>query len=165
MKVEPLPTSELSLIWPPCISIIRFEIARPRPVPPFCLVMVLSACWNSLNSFSYLTGRCPVGIRHGDRKQAISGARCDRDLTSICELDRVPDQVQQDLRQPTTITVTNWNVVADLRHESKRFARRKWLHSGYYGVHHVLQRILSEIEGQLSRLDLRQVEHIVDQIQ
>ena len=111
VKVEPLPTSESSLIWPPCISIIRFEIARPRPVPPFCLVMVLSACWNSWNSFSWSDGSdARSGIRHGDRKQAVSGARCDRDLTSVCELDRVPDQVQQDLRQPTTITVTNWNV-------------------------------------------------------
>ena len=39
------PNSTQSL--PPCISTMRREIDRPRPVPPFFLVAELSACWNS----------------------------------------------------------------------------------------------------------------------
>src|SRR6202040_4359239 len=46
-NVEPSPTVESIQIRPPCISMMRFEIARPKPVPPFFLVIALSACWNS----------------------------------------------------------------------------------------------------------------------
>src|SRR5262249_25147175 len=46
-KVEPWPGSDSTQIRPPCISMIRFDIASPRPVPPFFLVIALSACWNS----------------------------------------------------------------------------------------------------------------------
>ena len=31
-------------ILPPCISIIRFDMAIPKPVPPFLRVIALSAC-------------------------------------------------------------------------------------------------------------------------
>src|SRR5262245_43696063 len=51
-KVEPCPGRESTQIRPPCISIIRFEIASPSPVPPFLRVIELSACWNSWNSFA-----------------------------------------------------------------------------------------------------------------
>ena len=43
-NVEPWPGFDLTQILPPCISTIRFDIARPRPVPPFFLVIALSAC-------------------------------------------------------------------------------------------------------------------------
>jgi hypothetical protein len=47
VKVEPWPGCDSIQIFPPCISMMRLEIARPRPVPPFLRVMALSACWNS----------------------------------------------------------------------------------------------------------------------
>ena len=43
-KVEPRPTVESIQIFPPCISMMRLEIASPKPVPPFLRVIVLSAC-------------------------------------------------------------------------------------------------------------------------
>jgi hypothetical protein len=43
-NVEPWPTCDSTQIRPPCISMMRFDIASPRPVPPFFLVMALSAC-------------------------------------------------------------------------------------------------------------------------
>src|SRR5438309_1840952 len=43
-KVEPWPAVDSTQIFPPCISMIRFEIASPRPVPPFLRVIELSAC-------------------------------------------------------------------------------------------------------------------------
>src|SRR6516165_1158084 len=46
-NVEPLPTSDSTQMRPPCIPMIRLAIDKPRPVPPFRLVAVLSACWNS----------------------------------------------------------------------------------------------------------------------
>src|SRR6185503_1412338 len=46
-KVEPRPGSDSTHSLPPCISMMRREIARPSPVPPFSLVVEESACWNS----------------------------------------------------------------------------------------------------------------------
>ena len=46
-NTEPLPSSDSTHSLPPCISTMRREIERPRPVPPFFLVAELSACWNS----------------------------------------------------------------------------------------------------------------------
>jgi hypothetical protein len=41
-KVEPRPGADSTQIFPPCSSTIRFEIASPRPVPPFLRVIALS---------------------------------------------------------------------------------------------------------------------------
>ena len=46
-NVEPWPGCDSTQILPPCISMMRFDMASPKPVPPFFLVMALSACWNS----------------------------------------------------------------------------------------------------------------------
>src|SRR5437762_13022092 len=43
-KVEPWPSCDSTQIRPPCISMMRFDIASPKPVPPFLRVMALSAC-------------------------------------------------------------------------------------------------------------------------
>src|SRR6516225_8907744 len=43
-NVEPCPGWDSTQIRPPCISIIRFDMASPKPVPPFLRVMALSAC-------------------------------------------------------------------------------------------------------------------------
>src|SRR6516165_1577818 len=45
-NVEPFPSCDSTQIRPPCISTMRFDMASPRPVPPFLRVMALSACWN-----------------------------------------------------------------------------------------------------------------------
>src|SRR5215469_15003662 len=43
-NVEPCPGCDSTQILPPCISMMRFDIASPKPVPPFLRVMALSAC-------------------------------------------------------------------------------------------------------------------------
>jgi hypothetical protein len=44
IKVDPWPGCDSTQIRPPCISMMRFDIASPKPVPPFLRVMALSAC-------------------------------------------------------------------------------------------------------------------------
>src|SRR5215468_8794365 len=44
VNVEPWPTWDSTQILPPCISMMRFDIASTKPVPPFLRVMALSAC-------------------------------------------------------------------------------------------------------------------------
>src|SRR5262245_59056950 len=51
-NVDPLPGSDSTQIRPPCISMMRLAIDRPRPVPPFLRVIELSACWNSSKIFA-----------------------------------------------------------------------------------------------------------------
>src|SRR6516164_1527382 len=46
-NVEPCPGCDSTQIRPPCISMMRLEMASPKPVPPFLRVIALSACWNS----------------------------------------------------------------------------------------------------------------------
>jgi hypothetical protein len=43
-NIEPCPTTDSTQIFPPCISMMRFEIASPSPMPPFLRVIELSAC-------------------------------------------------------------------------------------------------------------------------
>src|SRR5262249_52327597 len=43
-NVEPWPGRDSTQILPPCISMMRLEMASPKPVPPFLRVMALSAC-------------------------------------------------------------------------------------------------------------------------
>src|SRR6516225_3980974 len=44
VKVEPWPGCDSPQIRPPCISTMRFDMASPKPVPPFLRVIALSAC-------------------------------------------------------------------------------------------------------------------------
>src|SRR5215471_8474873 len=44
VNVEPSPGCDSTQIRPPCISIMRLEMASPKPVPPFLRVIALSAC-------------------------------------------------------------------------------------------------------------------------
>src|SRR5262245_14067251 len=43
-NVEPCPGCDSTQILPPCISMMRLDMASPKPVPPFLRVMALSAC-------------------------------------------------------------------------------------------------------------------------
>src|SRR6516225_2931077 len=40
-NVEPWPGCDSTQILPPCISMMRFDIASPKPVPPFLRVIAL----------------------------------------------------------------------------------------------------------------------------
>jgi hypothetical protein len=44
VNVEPCPSCDSTQILPPCISMMRLEMASPKPVPPFLRVIALSAC-------------------------------------------------------------------------------------------------------------------------
>ena len=44
VNVEPWPGCDSTQILPPCISMMRLDMASPKPVPPFLRVMALSAC-------------------------------------------------------------------------------------------------------------------------
>src|SRR5271166_193159 len=65
-NVEPWPGCNSTQILPPCISTMRLDIASPKPVPPFFLVMALSACWNSWNSLAWSAAEMPGPVSRTD---------------------------------------------------------------------------------------------------
>src|SRR6185369_859109 len=61
-NVLPRPTSLSTQMRPPCKVTSRFEIARPRPVPPYRRVVELSACRNSSNTYACASGLMPTPV-------------------------------------------------------------------------------------------------------
>src|SRR5262249_44784536 len=51
-NTDPAPSRDSPQSRPPCISMMRLAMARPRPVPPFLRVIDESACWNSSKIFA-----------------------------------------------------------------------------------------------------------------
>ena len=81
-------------------------IARPRPVPPYLRVVDESACENDWNSRPAARRDADAGVAHREVSSHAPSraARCGRDrqhdLARVGELDRVAEQVEQDLPQP-----------------------------------------------------------------
>ena len=80
------------------------------------------------------TGPC-IADCDGERSVARLGA--DRHLTLVGELDRVADQVEQDLREPPSVPVTGRQVRRDLRLENQLLLGSKRFDRGHDTVHHV----------------------------
>src|SRR4029077_3170074 len=66
LKFEPLPTSDSTVMRPPCSSTILREIDSPRPVPPFLRVLVLSTCWNSSKILAWSAAAMPGPVSTTD---------------------------------------------------------------------------------------------------
>ena len=105
MKVEPLPSSLITEIWPPISWASSRQIARPRPVPPYWRVVDESAWVNFSNSVQDLVLRdADAGV--GDRQAqapGVGGLEPRVDLAAGGELDGVGDQVAEDLAQPVAV--------------------------------------------------------------
>src|SRR5207302_9408503 len=85
------------------------------------------------------------------------------DLARIRELDGVSHQIEEDLSQPTFVTVTGRHVRWHLDLERQLLLAGQRLDHAEHGLHDVLERVIGEREHKLSRLDLRKIEHVVDE--
>ena len=110
---------------PPCISTMRFEIARPRPVPPFCLVLLLSTCWNSSKMSSLVLGRnARTRVPYCDLEVSVDRIGKNVDRTRLGELDGIACKIEQDLRQTAFVPAADWKVLGNSRQRaSSPFAR------------------------------------------
>ena len=61
-KVEPFPSVLSTPIWPPINSTNCLEIARPKPVPPYFLVVEASTWVKDWNSFFWSPGAIPIPV-------------------------------------------------------------------------------------------------------
>src|SRR6478609_8522132 len=62
VKVEPFPASLVSVTSPPIMRASLRVIARPRPVPPYCRAVEVSAWVNSSNIFACCSGVMPIPV-------------------------------------------------------------------------------------------------------
>ena len=61
-KVEPWPGCESTPIWPDIRSMMRLQITRPRPVPPYRRVVEASAWLKALNRPPAFSGAMPMPV-------------------------------------------------------------------------------------------------------
>ena len=87
----------------------------------------------------------------------------DDDFTTVSELDRVADEVDQHLCQPPPVAVAGWQFGLYLDLERKVLVGGQRLDRAAHRLGHLVQRVFVELEGELAGLDLGQIEHVVDQ--
>ena len=101
VKVEPLPSCSARVIRPPSIWARRRQIDRPRPVPPYARVGELSSCRKSSKMLVLIgagdaDARCRSPPAPASARRSLR-LRRDRDPAVMGELERVAQQVEQDL--------------------------------------------------------------------
>ncbi len=109
------------------------------------------------------SGNARPGVSNGDVESAVRHRDLDGNLPSIGEFDRVTDQIEQDLGQTPLVAATSRQVRGYLSGEFEFLVGRQRLNRTVNRVGNVLQGVISEVEHELTGLDLGQIEHIIDQ--
>ena len=103
------------------------------------------------------------GVVHRHAERAIGRRDLDRHFAGVGELDRVADQIEQHLGQLLLVAVASRHVGRHVELEAQVLLRRQRLDRAVHLVNHVLHRIIGERQLELARLDLGEVEHVIDQ--
>ena len=98
---------------PPNSSASFFASGSPSPVPLHRFWIGLSNCTNSWKMRSWSSGRdADTRVRHGEDHGVVSGSLSSRahpHLAALGELERVGDEVAQDLRQLGLVGEQRWD--------------------------------------------------------
>ena len=87
----------------------------------------------------------------------------DRDAAALGELERVAGEVEEALRYALRVAEHDLGEAGvELHPELERLLLGERAQRRAHGVDHLLGRILSQRELHAARLDLREIEHIVD---
>ena len=103
------------------------------------------------------------GVVHRHAERAIGRRDLDRHFAGVGELDRVADQIEQHLGQLLLVAVASRHVGRHVELEAQVLLRRQRLDRAVHLVDHVFHRIIGERQLELARLDLGEVEHVIDQ--
>src|SRR5262249_37432523 len=87
------------------------------------------------------------------------------DLAGVRELDGVADKIDQHLRQAATVTVPSRQFAGKLKLECELLVSRERLQRATDGLGNVLNAVIGQFQYELARLDLGQIEYVVDQSQ
>ena len=109
-------------IVPPCISTMRFEIARPRPVPFLACRGIVDLLEGVEDPLVVGSGDPRAGIGDGDLEVRAAGPGADFDRTGIRELDGVADEVEEDLGEAPPVAASDRKVPREETLRSRPFA-------------------------------------------
>ena len=144
-------------------------IASPRPVPPNRRVVDESACENGSNIRIWSSGAMPMPVSDTSKRTTavVASSRDERrrehDLALGGELHRVRHQVDEHLPQPRRVAAQRGGEADVPVHEQLEVARLRGL--GEQADDVLEQQAEVEVDGlelELARLDLREVEDVVD---
>src|SRR6266571_2666989 len=104
VNVEPCPGVLVTMMSPPQAATSFRQIARPRPVPPYWRVVDWSACEKASKIVASFSGEIPIPVSFTRDGQHIrpAGRRANRQVNKpmLGELERIVDEIADDLRQP-----------------------------------------------------------------
>src|SRR6516225_1389421 len=94
---------------------------------------------------------------------AIPGFGLDGHFARIGELNRVADEIDQDLGQAATVAVAWRQVGSQLKLERELFVGRQRLKRAANRLGYVLNAVIGKFEDELAGFDLGEIEHVIDQ--
>ena len=170
-NVVPRRRSLSTPISPPISSTSCSEIASPRPVPPNLRVVELSAWVKGSNRRPRMSAGMPMPVSATSKRDAArrrSPARAastrDRDVAALGELDRVADEVDQDLAEARRVAAQPRGRARSTRHGERRAPSGARCGASSATASRPASRRSKSIvsSSSLPGLDLREVEDVVD---
>src|SRR6516225_7972421 len=96
-------------------------------------------------------------------ERAVVSFGLNGDFAGIGELDRVADQIDQNLRQAAAISMTRRQFGSKLELERELLVGRQRLQRAANRLGDVLNAVIGKVENQLAGLDLGQIKHVIDE--
>ena len=107
-------------------------------------------------------GDAGAGVAHGECKRLLARRDFDRHLALVGELDRVADEVEKSLREPTLVAARRRQAGGHDGRKRQLLFRGERLDRAVNSGHQFVDRVFGERQIKLARLDLRQIENVVD---
>jgi len=147
---------------------MRLQIASPSPVPPYIRVVEASACENALNS---LLQDAHPGVAHFEAQLMMGAgfaeaADVDRDRAAFGELERVADQVADNLPYPQRVAAHSRTYVrCDVQRQSKALDLRLPFEQPDHRIEQFAQVDVDAFKLQPVGFELGVIEDVIDDAQ
>src|SRR6266436_1455782 len=177
----PCPGTLVSLISPLRSIASSRLIARPRPVPPYFRDVPASACWKASKISFCFSAAIPVpGILYGESDHVLDLAEQGMiddpalshqvdpqlDVASSRELDRVRQKILQDLLKTLRVALDAMRKpLGELHPEREVLGLGHVPESAVDIIAQTIEGYLLNFERHRTRLNLRQIQYVVDQMQ
>src|SRR5262245_10178928 len=117
------------------------------------------------NANLLLFGNTWPGIGHADVEVAVDCLGTHTHLADVCELDGVPNEVEEHLSEALLVAKPDGQGLRYLGLECELFVLRERLGGRAHRLDHALDGVFGHGQGELAGLDLGNVEHGIDQAQ
>ncbi len=101
-NVEPRPGSDSTPMRPPIRSMMRLQIARPKPVPPYSRVVEASACAKERNRRACWSGAMPIPVSRTWKRSRCWARVSPRRRSWMSTLPRSVNLMALPIRLPST---------------------------------------------------------------